>query len=106
MPFVFQNEGSALEASIQTIERSWAQTDIGQLQTAITAATSTFKAVGSDVIDLRSEAHVVTEAARGRSQQLQVLGANQWEIFLSNYYIVYAFCELVQRLPCEYDLMA
>ena len=98
MWFVFQDQGSTLTTSIQTIERSWAQTDIGQLQKSISEATSAFKGVENDVINLRSDAHVVTEAARARSQQIQVSGRSiyQWKIVICIIYI-YEFQLLVYQ---------
>ena len=59
---VFQNEVSELMATIQAIKGAAA-----------------LKALRSDVINLRSWAHVVTEAPRERSQKLQVPGTSFYE---------------------------
>ena len=81
---VFQNQVFTLRATIQAIEGDGAKTDIGQLQSNVKAVTTALKALGSDVINLRSEVHAVTEIVRKRSQKLQVLGTSfhKWNIAL------------------------
>ena len=73
--FLFQNQGSALVACGDRLERDWqvsAKYDTEQLQNAIKNVKAGLQDVHSDVTCLRKEAHALIEATRGQAQQLRV----------------------------------
>ena len=95
---------STLEACIRAIDGTGAKTDIGQLQNYVKAVITVLKAIGSDVINLRSKAHMVIEAARGRSRKLKVPETSfcKWNIVFSVTYIsilLISVCVLTLQEP-------